>query len=763
MHGVCTAKTQRRPRGRGRDVDRLGDGDPRVIGGYRLLGRLGEGGMGRVYLARSGTGRTVAVKLIRAELAAQSAFRSRFRQEVDSARRVGGTWTAPVLDADCDAEVPWVATKYIAGPSLADVVAAHGPLPEHSVRTLARGLGHALTDIHAAGLIHRDLKPANVLVTIEGPKVIDFGIARGLAGATLAATGLTSTGVVVGSPGCMSPEQIRDEQLTPASDVFALGTVLAYAATGRLPFGDGGGSGGIHAVLFRITADDPDLSDVPEALRPLIMACCAKEPGERPGPDALAELAAGAGADAGSPGAIVSPWLPPGLIAELGQRAVRLLDVDPEVEVDTEAPAVPGVDAYGGGPGTMRLGTGGPGGPGQQSHGVVRGGQVAVPLGEFGAAPGSAAAGGAPAGGGSGGSTSAEGVPSVSGGATSPVAGARGRTRRGALVVAAAVVGALAVGVAVAVPLLKGDQDGPGGAASGAQGSAQTPGAPVPGGGVVPPPGGTPGTGGPAKPSAPVAPGEKSPGAPPAADGGGEASGGGSGSGGGDAGGSGAGAATVPQGYLGTWIGSTLRNGQPLGQERRFTLTAGSVGQAVMRSTSLDSGYECTTTGKLTSVRGGALNILGSLESGAPRSRCSIIKGQSLTLAPDGTLHWEGIDRTATLRRVAPGSEQIPANLIGRWERKLESGGTQQVTVAPAAPGGRAVTLVAASTGKRCVSYANLFTASGGSVRIGPAVVDEAASAAGCDMGSASTLRVSGGALVRSYSDGGTTRTYKKS
>ncbi|MFI0981417.1 protein kinase [Streptomyces sp. NPDC021093] len=722
-------------------MDSLGAGDPRTIGGYRLLGRLGEGGMGRVYLARSGTGRTVAVKLIRAELAAQPAFRSRFRQEVESARRVGGTWTAPVLDADCDADVPWVATGYIAGPSLAEAVAAHGPLPEHSVRALARGLGHALEAIHGAGLIHRDLKPANVLVTIEGPKVVDFGIAKGLAGATAATTGLTSTGVVVGSPGCMSPEQIRDEELTPASDVFALGAVLAYAATGRLPFGDGGGSGGIHAVLFRIAAQQPNLDDVPEALRPLIAACCAKEPGERPRP---AELAAGAA------GAAVSPWLPPGLIAELGQRAVRLLDVEPEPEVEREptptptptAPPVP-VPAPGAPvpeapvPGTMRLGAHGAG----QGQGQA---QQSQQVGQYGMPPqlpyGQGPVGAPPA-----------GVPTSAGRAPA-------RTRRRVLVVAAAVAGVLAVGVAVAVPMLKGNGGSSG--APGAQGPGETPGASVPGGGAVPLPDGSQG----ARSPAPATPGGKPSDATP---GGGRSADTGSGAGNGS-GGSGTGegddaAARVPQAFVGTWIGSTMRKGQPLGQERRFTVTAGAVGEAVMRSTSLDSGYECTSSGTLTSVRGGTVNLTGSFVSGAPRSRCSIIKGQSLTAGPGSTLLWKGLDRTATLRRVADGSEQVPANLLGQWERRLESGGSQKVTIRQAAPGARAVTLVADSGGKRCVSAANLFTASGGSVRIGPAVVDEGASGAGCEMGSSSTLRASGTTLTRTYTDGSTPRTYKRS
>jgi hypothetical protein len=252
-------------------------------------------------------------------------------------------------------------------------------------------------------------------------------------------------------------------------------------------------------------------------------------------------------------------------------------------------------------------------------------------------------------------------------------------------------------------------------------------------------------------------PGEKVPaGATPGRDGAAGAGGDGTGGGSGEA------AGRVPASYVGTWIGSTLQAGRPLGQERRFTLTAGAVGDTVMRSTSLDSGYECTTSGRLTSVRGGTLNLAGSFVSGAPGSRCSIIKGQSLTAGPGGTLLWKGSDRTATLRRVAAGTEQVPANLLGTWERALSSGGAQRVTVVRAVPGGRAVTLVAESPGKRCVSHANLFTASAGSVRVGPAVVDGAASAADCDRGASSTLRLSGTTLVRSYPDGSTARTYTR-
>ncbi|MGW6454757.1 serine/threonine-protein kinase, partial [Streptomyces sp. NPDC055078] len=254
-------------------MDQLVSGDPLHIGAYRLLARLGAGGMGQVYLARSDRGRTVAVKLVRPELAERDEFRDRFRQEVHAARRVGGEWTAPVLDADTEAPVPWVATGYVAGPSLHDMISA-GPLPERSVRILGSGLAHALRDIHAAGLIHRDLKPSNILITIDGPRVIDFGIARALE--TTADGGLTRTGSVIGSPGFMAPEQVRGTRVTTACDIFCLGSVLAYAATGRLPFGSA--DSGAHATMFRIAEEEPELTGLPDGLADLVRDCLRKEP-----------------------------------------------------------------------------------------------------------------------------------------------------------------------------------------------------------------------------------------------------------------------------------------------------------------------------------------------------------------------------------------------------------------------------------------------------------------------------------------------------
>ncbi|MFG3010145.1 protein kinase [Streptomyces cinerochromogenes] len=329
-------------------MEKLGPGDPQQIGVYRLLARLGAGGMGHVYLARSDRGRTVAVKLVREELAAQEEFRARFRQEVQAARRVGGYWTAPVLDADTEAAVPWVATGYVAGPSLHQVVGRdHGALPERSVRILAAGLAHALKDIHATGIVHRDLKPSNVLVTIDGPRVIDFGIARAMETATAGGEGLTRTGALVGSPGFMAPEQVRGDRITPACDVFCLGSVLAYAATGTLPFGNA--DSGAHALMFRIAQEEPDLTGVPEGIADLVRDCLRKDPASRPSLDAILERTGVE--DTVTGGRSRDPWLPSSLVAQLGRHAVQLLEVEnPEGGSGGAAAPSPGaVDAGGGG------------------------------------------------------------------------------------------------------------------------------------------------------------------------------------------------------------------------------------------------------------------------------------------------------------------------------------------------------------------------------------------------------------------------------
>ncbi|WP_207946611.1 serine/threonine-protein kinase [Actinomadura sp. 7K507] len=296
--------------------------DPRTMGDYQLLARLGAGGMGQVYLGRSPGGRMVAVKLVHTGLAKDAMFRRRFRREVEAARRVGGQWTAPVLDAETESETPWVATGYVPGPTLADTVERHGPLPERSVLALASGLVRALQAVHGCGLIHRDIKPSNVLVTIDGPRLIDFGIVR-----SVDASVATRTGALIGSPAFMSPEQARGNELGPASDVFSLGSVLAYAATGRQPFG--AGLSGVHAVLLQVAQGDPQLGGLSGPVRALVEACLAKVPEQRPPLGAILERLPPPS----------NAWLPGEVVTELGRHAAALLDLEsPELHM---APAPP--------------------------------------------------------------------------------------------------------------------------------------------------------------------------------------------------------------------------------------------------------------------------------------------------------------------------------------------------------------------------------------------------------------------------------------
>ncbi|MFH9751171.1 protein kinase domain-containing protein [Streptomyces griseus] len=247
--------------------------DPRTVGPYRTLVRLGAGGMGVVYLARSAGGTLVAVKVIRAEHAADPGFRARFRREAEAAARITGPWVVPVLGADTEAHEPWLATAFVPGPSLTEVVGAGGALPEATVRALGSRLAASLVAVHEAGLIHRDVKPGNVLLALDGPRLIDFGIVR-----HEGATALTTSGAVIGTPGYLAPEQASAAPLGPPCDVFSLGCVLGYAATGRPPFGAGGGAG----ALFRTIHEEPDLTGVPPGLAPLIAACLAKDPPARP-------------------------------------------------------------------------------------------------------------------------------------------------------------------------------------------------------------------------------------------------------------------------------------------------------------------------------------------------------------------------------------------------------------------------------------------------------------------------------------------------
>ncbi|MFF6907264.1 PQQ-binding-like beta-propeller repeat protein [Streptomyces sp. NPDC012389] len=257
----------------------LGAGDPRQLGRYRIVARLGAGGMGQVFLGRSPGGRSVAVKVVRAELAEDTGFRQRFAREVAMARRVTGVFTAAVVDADLDASPAWLATEYVLGISLEEAIAQHGAWPATAVLALGAGLAEALEAIHGAGVVHRDLKPSNVLLASEGPRVIDFGIS-----VADGASALTRTGTVVGTPGFMAPEQLAmGGRVSPASDVFSLGAVLAFAATGSGPFG----TGSPHALYYRIVHEEPDLSGLPPVVGAVVARCLAKEPQERP---AVAEL-----------------------------------------------------------------------------------------------------------------------------------------------------------------------------------------------------------------------------------------------------------------------------------------------------------------------------------------------------------------------------------------------------------------------------------------------------------------------------------------
>jgi serine/threonine protein kinase len=243
------------------------------VGKYRILGRLGSGGMGRVFLAQSPGSRRVAVKLIRSELAEDHDFRVRFAREVRAARQVSGAFTAPVIDADPDAPQPWLVTAYIDGPSLAEAVSAQGPMPVEAVVALAAGLAEGLEAIHAVGVVHRDLKPSNVLLASDGPRIIDFGIAR-----AADSTWRTGSSDIIGSPGFMSPEQAKGLECGPSSDIFSLGAVLTYAVTGEGPFG----SGTPEALLYRVVHGQPVTNRIPARLRPVIESCLAKEPQQRP-------------------------------------------------------------------------------------------------------------------------------------------------------------------------------------------------------------------------------------------------------------------------------------------------------------------------------------------------------------------------------------------------------------------------------------------------------------------------------------------------
>ncbi|MDT0317064.1 serine/threonine-protein kinase [Streptomyces millisiae] len=286
--------------------------DPTTIAGYRLTARLGEGGMGKVYLSHTPGGRPIALKVIRPEVAGDPEFRRRFRQEVQAAERVQGLYTAPVIDSDTDGPQPWLATAYVPGPSLHNAIREHGPLPLQAAARVVAGIAEALQVIHAAGVIHRDLKPSNVLLASDGPRVIDFGIAR-----AADATSLTRTGVTAGTPAFMAPEQAMAQPVTPAADIFALGLIAVFTTAGSPPFGDGSSP----AVLYRIVHEQPDISAVPTELRELVTRCLAKNPADRPTPAEVVAMCRPLAGDATLP---AHGWLPPALSAEIDHHAATV-------------------------------------------------------------------------------------------------------------------------------------------------------------------------------------------------------------------------------------------------------------------------------------------------------------------------------------------------------------------------------------------------------------------------------------------------------
>jgi len=293
--------------------DPMRDQDPVQIGRYRLRARLGGGGMGEVFLSFDEIGQPVAVKVLRREFADDRTFRSRFGHEVRAARQVSGPGIAPLLDADPDAEAPWLATEYVAGPTLADAVELYGPLPVSAVIVLMSGIAASLQAIHETGIVHRDLKPANVVLGADGLRVIDFGIAR-----AADATPLTLTGMMIGSPQYVAPEQVLGEPPAPAGDVFSLGALAHYAATGRPAFGEGPKFG----VVYRIVNERPDLAGCPRQIRSLVESCLAKNPADRP---TTAEILETCTPD--EPPGSAADWLPEPVVFAIGSYRAALAEL----------------------------------------------------------------------------------------------------------------------------------------------------------------------------------------------------------------------------------------------------------------------------------------------------------------------------------------------------------------------------------------------------------------------------------------------------
>ncbi|MEV2229254.1 protein kinase [Streptomyces phaeochromogenes] len=318
----------------------LEDGDPRIVGGYRLVARLGSGGMGRVYLSHTPGGRAVAVKVIRPELAENAEFRKRFQAEVASASRVHGLYTAPVVDSDTEGSVPWCATAYVPGPSLADAIRDHGPLPVDTVLRLIAGVAEALQAVHREGIVHRDLKPSNVLLADDGPRVIDFGVAR-----AADATSVTQSGMALGTVAYMAPEQALGGEAAASADVFALGQTAVFASTGRGAFGEGDA----HAVLYRVVHEQPDLGHVPDEIRELVARCLRKPAAERPSVEEVIRSVQTIQAHRGDEARYTSgAWLPGELAAGIAARAEGAHQAQAQAQAEPEqAPSAHGSGGFG--------------------------------------------------------------------------------------------------------------------------------------------------------------------------------------------------------------------------------------------------------------------------------------------------------------------------------------------------------------------------------------------------------------------------------
>ncbi|MEU9416239.1 serine/threonine-protein kinase [Streptomyces sp. NPDC048272] len=611
-------------------MEPLDPADPHRIGPYRLLSRLSAGGTGQVYLARSDRGRTVAVTLVHPgpepgphpgpgpgpDLALREEFRARFREEVAAARRVGGDWTAPVLDADTEAEVPWFATGYVAGPSLRQAVDRDfGPLPPRTVRILATGLAYALRDIHRAGLIHRDLKPSDVLLTLDGPRVIGLGVARARQDpaapdapqdAAASDQGAIRNGELIGSPGFMAPEQVRGEPVTAACDVFRMGAVLAYAATGRPPFGDTEQPDGSTGLLLRVVEAEPELGGVPADLLGLVRACLLKDPAARP---TSSEVSARVGARATvADGRALEPWLPTPLVALLGRHAVALLDRE-DAGPDRPPPSAAAVA------GATGHGSAGRWAAGYRTTGRETAGQGAA---------GYRTAGQGATGQGAAGQGAAHGLTPAPPPRPHRAPASRPRRTSTAFLAAVAAVVAVASGATVHTVMSAAPEAAPPVASPAARGAVSAPSASPapptpPASGAPKPEGATNGPDAETGTTARTAPGAGTTPAGPATA-----------------------ALALPDSYAGTWRATSGTTTWHL------TLTPGTVGDPVMDLRAEDPGYSCTWRATLL---GGddAVELAGSaVTSGAPPT-CTAGGVSRLRLLPDGRL-----------RRELTGSAMLP-------------------------------------------------------------------------------------------------------